>query len=275
MKFSASMIKKWMACPKQVHFSEILDYPEMQHPKTAYGTCIHDAFELYNKTGDAAKAVERFKETWEDPEILEARIDYWPSGTSWPELRQRGIESITKFAGEAKWEDRTILDVERKFRVPFGDHEFSGIIDSLEIVGKGKNKELRVIDYKTSSRTPTHAQLRFDVQFTIYMYATEQPEYWEGIEGGEELYEQLKGMKRRGVWHSVWHSKILDAGPRNDLDLQRLYRVCIEIENAIEQDVYVPSISSDSCMWCPYTDVCAVTIPVAHAIHEEKRARFG
>lgn len=236
---------------------------------------MHDAIELYNITGDLKAATERFKETWEDPSILNAEVNLWPSVVSWGELKTRGIQCLQKFSEDSKWENRNILATEHKFVVPFGEHTMSGIVDSLELLGSLRNpKELRVIDYKTSSRTPTRIDLRFDIQFTIYMYATEQPEFWEGIEGGEQLFESLRNTRRVGVWYSLWNHKMTDVGPREDVDLMRLHRAMLEIEKAVDKEVYVPSISADSCMWCPYTDYCAVTIPLSEELREARNERL-
>lgn len=266
MRFSASMIKTWMKCPLQARFKEVLQLPEMQHAKTTFGTCIHDALELYNNSGNVDAAIVRFKETWDEPSILNAEIDVWPQNTSWAELRERGIRSIQRFHEDNKWESRVIVANEHKFLVPFGEHTLSGIVDNIEITGSGKNKELRIIDYKTSSYVPTHIQLRMDVQFTAYIYASEQEEFWHDIPNGEELFDTLQGVRRRGIWYSIWNHRTVDVGPRNELDMERLYRVMLEIERAMERDVYVPNISADSCMWCSYINLCAVTIPLAQEV---------
>jgi RecB family exonuclease len=250
MRFSASMLKTWMSCPQQAKFKDVLRLPEAQHAKTTYGTCIHDALELYNNSGDAAAAEARFLETWANPEILDAVIDMWPQNTSYMELRERGVKAVRKFHEDNKWETRTIVANEHKFVVPFGEHTLSGIIDNLEITGSGKNRELRVIDYKTSSYTPSHLELRLDIQFTIYLYATHQEAFWHDVPNGEELYEKLKDTRRRGIWYSIWNHRTTDVGLRNELDMERLYRVLIEVERAIEHEVFVPNIKGDACMWC-------------------------
>lgn len=274
MRFSASMINTWMKCPQQAKFKEVLRLPEAQHAKTTFGTCVHDALELYNGCGDVGRAIERFKETWDDPAILNAEIDTWPQTTSWGELRERGIQSIMRFHDDNKWETRKIVANEHSFLVPFGDHTLSGFVDNIEIVGSGKNKELRIIDYKTSSFTPSHLELRMNVQFTIYIYASTQAEFWTDIPDGERLFEELSNAPRRGVWYSLWHHRKVDVGIRNDLDLERLYRVMLEIERAKEHEVYVPNVSGSSCMWCAYTNLCAATIPLAQEVEVARRERI-
>ncbi len=274
MRFSASMIKTWMDCPQQAKFKSVLKLPEARHAKTSYGTCVHDALELYNNSGNVEAAVARFKDTWEDPSILRAEVDIWPQNTSWGELRERGIKSILKYHEDNKWATRTIVANEHKFLVPFGEHTLSGFVDNIEITGSGANKTLEIIDFKTSSYTPSHLELRMNIQFTIYMYASYQPEFWADIPNGMELFEKLKDAPRRGTWYSLWNHKRTDVGPRNELDMERLYRAMVEIERALKHEVFVPNIKGDSCMWCSYTNLCPATIPLAQEVEIAKRERI-
>lgn len=274
MRFSASMVKRWMECPKQAHFHDIMRLPSPQHAKTTYGTCQHDALELLNNTGDVDAAVARFKETWEEPGILKAEIDVWPQNTSWGDLKQRGIASILKFHEDNSWEGRIVVASEHSFLVPFGEHTLSGLVDYLEIIGKGKKRSLRVMDLKTSSYKPSHLQLRFNIQFTLYIYASEQPEFWEDIPHGEELFAEFEGQPREAYWYSLWDQRMTEVGTRTDLDIMRLYRVALEIENAIEKEVYVPSISGVACLYCPYDHLCAAVIPLREVLEEARAERI-
>jgi len=276
VKFSASMIKNWMACPLQSHFKDVLKIDEPVHAKTVFGSCIHEALELYNITGDIKEAKEHFREVWVNPSKLKhpAEIGMWPPKMSWGELEVKGYEFLEKFHEECRWEKRKIVAAEHRFVVPFGEHILKGFVDCIEIVGSGSNKELRIIDYKTSSYRPTHLELRFDMQFTVYLYASMQPEFWDSFPNGEELYERFKNYKRRGVWHAIWHNKTLDVGPREELDFMRMARVIKEIAHAEEMDVHVPDISGKSCIWCSYTDLCATTLPLEHVVLEARAERI-
>ena len=273
MRFSASMIKTWMDCPKQAHFKKVLKLPEQRHPKTSYGTCMHDALELYNNCGNIEASVQRFKETWEDDSILGTKIDYWPAGSSWSELRERGIIALKKYHEDNRWETRTIVANELEFLVPFGEHKLHGFVDNLELTGSGSNRELRVIDFKSSSYTPSHLELRMDVQFSIYLYASTCREFWEDVPNGMELFEKLENTRRRGIWYSIWNGKMTDVGPRNELDMERLYRVMVEIEKAMEAEVYVPNLKAAPCQFCSYTNLCAVTIPLSQEVDIARRER--
>lgn len=116
-----------------------------------------------------------------------------------------------------------------------------------------------------SGYRPAIEGLHLDIQFTSYIYAASRKEFWTGVPGsdkyvglpnGAELYEKYKDFDIIGIWLDLRNSKSYDVGPRGHTDIIRLYRCCDEIERAIEHEVFVPSISGDSCRVCSYKDIC-------------------
>lgn len=116
-----------------------------------------------------------------------------------------------------------------------------------------------------------------DIQFTVYAYASLQPEFWMGFEddpkyppmpNGEELYERFLDMPRKPIWYHLWTNKEILAGERDDDDFMRLYRLILEIVNAIEKEVFVPNISGDSCTYCSFTDICKAVMPIRDKLLE-------
>ncbi len=268
MKISASTLKLWMGCPLQVKFKDTEDRPRKINAKTAFGTCIHDALEYYNLSGDYSATVARFEQTWNKPELLDAKIDSWPKGSTFGSLRTKGKDILESYHKKNVWDKRDIIAAEHKFCVPIGDHLLSGIVDLIEARPIGKKTELTIVDYKTAGKRPYGDDLKLDVQFTIYYYASLQPEFWmgygdgyPGMEDGEALYQEFLDSPRKVVWHHLWDNKELDAGPRDDEDFMRLYRAVSSVADAISKDVYIPNISGSTCVWCDYTDLCPVMIP--------------
>jgi len=115
---------------------------------------------------------------------------------------------------------------------------------------------------------------------TVYSYATTQREFWvgngadyPGLPDGEAMFEQLADVDRRSIWYHLWNGAEIDAGTRGDADFGRLYRVCNEIERAIELDVFVPDISGETCIFCPYVKpCCGVEIPSPDELIEQQAA---
>lgn len=274
MRFRQSTLKKWMECPLQAYFAEIADLPRKQGSKAAFGTCIHAALEHYNKTGDLDMATHLFLQGWENPGMVGLpEIEVWNKFTNYGGLRQRGIEILRAYHDRMKIEQRTVIATEHRFLVPFGAHELTGTVDLVSLRQNHRSKQLLVVeDYKTVTRKPSVAELALNIQFTTYMYALAQPEFWLGndedrrqfpaIANGEWYWETLQDMPRRGLWIHLWdQAKELDAGGRDDEDFARLYRLCSEIERAITHKVFVPHIG-DACQLCDYShDPCPVTPP--------------
>lgn len=268
MKLSASTMKTWMLCPLQARFKEIEKRPSKINAKTTYGTCMHDALEYYNLSGDIDGTIERFKKTWEKPELLNAVPDWWPKNTTYGDLKKKGIATLESYHKKNTWDKRDIIAAEHRFCVPIGDHLLSGIVDLIEARPFGSGSELTIVDYKTAGKRPYNDDLRLDIQFTVYHYASTQPEFWigynddyPGMENGLQLYYEFLNSPRKVVWYHLMDNKEINAGLRDDDDYGRLYRCVEEIARAVEKDVYVPNISGSSCIWCDYVDICPVQIP--------------
>lgn len=296
MKFSSSLLSTWENCQKQAHFKEVMRLPDSGlHAKTWFGTCVHAALEEYGNDeirtgwGNVKRAKAIFLSMWEKPEIYGGFITEW-RGSQFGTLRLRGLKIIEEYDDKQKWEKREVIATEHKFCVPIGEHLVSGIVDLIEwkLSGRGV-PTLRIVDYKTTSAKPTLEELRLNLQFTIYVYASQQPEFWLGFteddwhppmvhkyksmaetpEDSMKLWERFRDAPRRGVWSHLWGGVELDAGSRDQSDYERMYVLLGGIETAIEQGVYIPSIRSSSCKWCPFKELCTAVIPVRHKMNLE------
>lgn len=270
MRFSASRLRLWMNCPLAAYYRYQELLPSTANGKTVFGTVMHAALEYYNLTGDWDGAVTKFKKDWLDPPTEPA---WWPRSTSYASLRKRGLEILDAVKIHYRFQDRVVLGAEIPFLVPFGEHQLTGFIDVLETRKSGTGAELLTCsDYKTAARQPTTSELALDVQLTVYIYAISQKEFWTGfpgnpdfpgLENGEWLWETIgRDMPKRAIWFSLWNGKELDAGPRTDDDFGRLYRLCEQIDRAVQADVYVPKIG-EHCSICDYAEPCSMEIPVA------------
>lgn len=252
----------------QAKFRYIDKLPDVSNAYSAFGSCIHHALDHYNRTADVEAAVAVFVDVWDDPSKIDKAFDYWPKYTSYSGMLNRGIDMLREYHEKQKWENRIVIASEHKFNVPFGDHRISGIVDLLEMKksGRGKNT-LKIVDYKTSSKPPRITELKLNIQFTAYFYASMQPEFWLGDEGnpghpdGQNLWDRLQDAPRAAFWYQLNSNKEINVGERDDADFRRMYRAVTEIARALELGVFVPNISGDTCLYCPYTDPCGVVIP--------------
>lgn len=268
----------------QAHLKYDLKEPTVkQNAKAVFGTIIHSSLEFYNNGGSIEDAIGIFKDLWANPEKIGAPIEqlWWPKMTSYQSLKERGVRVLRVFHEQCEWDRRTVIATEHPFLVPFGAHELTGYVDLLEVRRSGKGKDLlRVIDYKTASRRPNMAELALDVQFTCYMWAVEQREFWFGngpdfpaVTNADWAWEMYADLPRRAIWSHLWDQKEIDAGPRIDTDFLRLYRVCEQVQRADELQVHVPRIG-DACLFCDFKDPCAmqVHIPTATELAQQPDA---
>lgn len=287
MRFSASRIKTWMDCALQAHIKyDLKTQAQRNNAKAVFGSAIHAALEHYNTHGNVDTAVRMFRDLWANPEKLGSPVQtlWWPKMTSFKALDQRGVDLLRRFDEQCQWDKRTVIATEHRFLVPFGKYELTGAVDLLEIRRSGTGNDLmRVCDYKTASRRPNMAELALNIQFTVYMWAVAQPEFWlgatladgtpdpdfPGIPNGEWAYEMYKDMPRRAIWVHLWEHKELDAGPRDQADFDRLYKVVEEIDKADKAQIHVPRIG-EACLLCDFKDECTlgVRIPTASELAE-------
>jgi len=267
MRVSASKIDTWMHCQLQAKFIYHDRLPRRQNAAATFGTCVHKALEQYNNTGNLDHALEVFTDLWENPEKIGATPEVWPARMSYGGLRQRGLDMIRNYHEKLRWDARDVIATEHSFLVPFGRYDLTGIIDLLEVRKSGRGQDmLLVVDYKTSTRLPNVLALKVNVQFTAYLYAVQQPEFWHGNDdfpamvNGEYWHEMLKDLPQRAVYYHLESGREYDVGLREEFDYMRLYRVCQMIERAERHKVYLPNISGETCTYCSFTEQCGLPI---------------
>lgn len=270
MRMSASKLDTWMKCPLQAKFKYRDHLPTKRTSRMSFGVVAHAALEQYNLHGDVDKAIALFRYLWDNPETIGAEVEIWLKGTSHPVFMEKGIELLKNYHSQQGWDKRVIIAQEHRFLVPMGVHELTGIVDLIEVRKSGRGKAVvRVVDYKTGSKQPYKNTLRLNCQFTIYDYASRQPEFWLGngtdfppiSNNAEAQWKAYKDLPRRSIWFHLLTCKEIDAGERDEQDFMRLYRAIKEIDKAWEADIFVPDISADNCVFCDFTEPCGVKIP--------------
>lgn len=264
MRLSASRMSTWMTCPLQAKFQYIDRLPRGQNAAATFGICIHAALDLFTTTQDLDAAITLFKDMWTNPEKYGLKPDSWPKGTSFGSYMSKGLNALKEYHTQGRWMKGQLIATELRFLVPFGEFELTGAVDKLDFIkDKTGHETVRITDFKTNARAPYMGNLKLNIQFSIYDYASRQPEFWTGngpdfpgIPNGEWLYETSKDLHRQNSWYGVMQGRMYDAGERDMNDWMRLYRVAKEIEKAIEHEVFVPNISGDSCTFCPYIAPC-------------------
>lgn len=263
MLIRQSQIKNFMDCPLKIKFEREGQNREQSSALT-WGTLIHEAVLRLESSGDLEATLLWFKEVWSDPTSLDAslKIDYMMPRTSWKKYLDEGLEIIEKWWHLYRWDSDTIIAREYEFTVPVvgTDHELTGTIDRLALRYVGRLDEYVVLiqDYKTNRKIPTYNYLQHDLQFTSYAYASTRPEFWTGIENGEDLFQLYADRERHGEWIHLRGPKRMDAGERTNLHYARLRYAINAIAESIAMGIYVPNISGESCAYCDFRTACGL-----------------
>jgi RecB family exonuclease len=271
MDVSPSRIKVFGECANQYRYQYILKLPgEQKGALTVLGTVFHYAaqvYELYDN--DIDLAVQTFRYYWNHAEELGEKIDWYPPRSSHDSLEERGVTMLERYHDLAPWKGGELVGTEVEFVVPLGqNHNIRGIIDKLFY--RPQKRELQIIDFKTGLRVPK--KLRYNLQFTCYLYATTRPEFWAKVPGWEDFWPKAINLKRTGQWYHARENKTFNVGYRDDSDYRRLLLAVDQMEAAIEADIFPLTIEGEACGWCSWRDDCGTEVSSPNTDLEEAHA---
>jgi RecB family exonuclease len=136
--------------------------------------------------------------------------------------------------------ENELVEVEKEFKLPFEDTiAVVGKIDKIQ--RSKKTGGLIVTDYKSGSREPDEWNLRHDLQFSTYA--------WASLELYNELPEKM-------IWHHLRNGKrlITERTIEDVNDVKAMLHTALEMSRKdIRYRVYHPQI----CGWCSFKgEVC-------------------
>lgn len=278
-----SDLAAWTRCPTQFMYTKA-GFPRRQTSALSYGSVMHYAMEIFERlradpdvsTETATSiAIDTFQYFWHPANIHEVAdpVEVWLRGQTYSGLRDRGTETIQKYAQEVQFDDCTLLATEYSFQIPIPGtwdeelaqpHVLAGTIDRLALrLYKGK-PIVSVEDYKTGAQ---HTYLRHNLQITGYCLATHLPEFWTGWNGedgygpddGTALHERFTDYARRGTWINLKTVKFVSAGFRGPFDYGRFALAVQQVLASQKADIYPLSLSGEVCESCEFRDICAGT----------------
>lgn len=270
MKVSPSRLGVFGTCANQYKYQYVLELEgEQTGALTFLGTAFHFALDVYEQYDyDLDLAVRTFRHYWNNPEDLGEKIDWYPPRTSHQGLEDQGITMLERYHEMSPWKGGELVSTEVRFEVPIGDHTLRGVIDKL--FWRPQVKELQVIDFKTGVRVPK--RLRYNLQFTAYLYATTRPEFWEQVPGWEDFWPTAWNAKRIGQWYHARNNKMLNAGYRDESDYRRLLLAVEQMDKAITHNIYPLTIEGEACGWCSWREDCGTEVDSPNIdLHEQLR----
>lgn len=263
-------------CAQQKHLTDLqragmLDREPEQLSLTAFGTVIHHAarvLEEYHHKGlpdPLGHAQRTFEHYWDQSNIHELTppVTIWTPRDSWQGSLRRGLAILATYYEQLVKDRGKLLGLEVEFTLPYildgEEHQIHGTMDRLSLRRTAGGAYLNVEDFKSGR---DYYGLRWNVQFTVYIWATLQRAFWDawGAEGEElaqrfGLMDSAIRLRRRGTWISLRDGvKRSDAGYRGPQDFARMDVALREYIKANRLDVFPLVLSGNVCRFCPFRE---------------------
>lgn len=259
MEFRQSSIKLFTECALRYKFQSMGAERE-QSSAMSFGSTLHDAILRMEIEYDAEVGVRRFDQIWDNLEAWGWQYDYMIPRYSHQSYRELGYKVLRDWWSLIQWETDIVLAREHYFKVDIGNgNTLEGTADKVAL-RRQKDGSLSVLisDYKSGSKAPTREYLAHDIQFSAYCLASTKPEFWNGIDNGAVIFQEMIDAPREGEWVQLRSTKRIPAGFRTEMHYNRLLYACTAIEESIAMGIFVPDISGAKCEFCEYRKVCGL-----------------
>ena len=237
LRLSFTRVDTFERCPRRFRYQYVDGLPQAPAPQLSFGTSIHSTLEwLYDRKHPVLPSLE---------ETLQALYDAWESDGYAEVDRDEQLSAyahardiVTRVHERiAKEGLRSPVATEAWFELPVGDDLV--VVGAIDRVDADDDGTLHVVDYKTTRKARTRAQVKDSLQLAIYALAT------------RELYGRLPGT----VGLDFVVPGTLVRVPTDELDLDavgpRLAAVAARI--VAGEDVPTPH---RLCDWCDFRAIC-------------------
>jgi DNA helicase-2/ATP-dependent DNA helicase PcrA len=233
LALSASDIETYRACPLRYKFARVMRIPTEQTLHQRFGIAVHQVLERYHS--------ERGESLGRMLALLEAGWRRAGLGDGEHERRLHGKarEALTRYHARLERHDAQPVWFERPFAFRLGQHHLRGRVDRVDRLGREGDGEYELIDYKTS-RPKSAAQLRDDVQLSIYALAAR--EAW-----------QLRSSRQ--AYHYVLDDRVVPL-PVGEREADAVRDTVLGVGEAILAERFDPTPSQAVCSMCDYRIIC-------------------
>jgi len=235
LALSASDIETYRSCPLRYKFARVLRIPTEQTLHQRFGIAVHQVLERFHSDGGETLA--------QMLDLLDAGWRRGGFGDSEPErlLLEKGRLALTGYHARLNAKSSEPVWFERSFAFRLGPHHLRGRVDRVDrIGGSGEDEDYELIDYKTS-RPKTAAQLKDDVQLSLYALAAR--EAWQ-LHSSRQAYYYVLDDRKVPV-------------PRSEDD-EWVKAIVLEVGEGILAQQFEPTPSQAACRLCDYRIVCPV-----------------
>ncbi len=247
MRTSYSALETFKLCPQKFKFQAIDRIPAKISKAALFGTHIHSVLRYMFSPEPLFPTIDQvvsyFRENFPAPDQFGAA----------PEEKElylaEGARMLKNFyAKNAPW-NFTVAGLESHFEVLLEDprrretHVLAGRIDRIDKTDAG----YEVVDYKTSRRIPSQADVDRDLQMSIYSLGLQKR--WPHVKP-EEITLSLYFLKH-GEKLSTQRDQAATEATAHDV-----LKTISDIQGRLSTGAYFEPVPGPYCASCPYREIC-------------------
>jgi putative RecB family exonuclease len=243
---SASRLGCWQQCRLKFWFRYVVRLQKPPTPALHFGSVVHAVLQAWNLARWRRQPfiTERFKQLFDQqwPELQKGVKIRWEGEeedqrkTAWASLETYWIETPIK-------NDERPEAVEVWVEADLSRHGLPTLVGILDLVRAGG----RIVDFKTSGKTPDAEQVLHQHETQLSGYAVLYREATGKREGGMELHHLIKLKTPKVV--------IAESGPMTERQRTRLFRAIESYVDGLRRRDFVPSPGL-ACSFCEYFNEC-------------------
>ena len=269
MALSYSQLQLYRTCPRQYEFAVVKKIPRQISAGESFGSSVHNTLKKWGEVEIRAQKSENSNQQslFSEEDVGKLTTTHSPLPTDICSLtsdfllslwhssfivegyesrleadfaRRRGERLLTNFYEWWQREPRTVLAVEKGFKVPMNDTTISGRFDRVE----QEEESVHIIDFKTSA-PKSQDEVDADLQLSIYAIASEES-LGKPCTKLTMLYLSEDALVERTTARSS--GQLTDARKQ----IRALYE-------RLEEKDYHPTPGREKCRACPYRGVCSAS----------------
>ncbi len=251
MRLSYSALNDYQNCALKYKYRNIDKIPEPKSKEAVFGTLIHSALHFAHTPRAIAPTLEEtldfFTRGW--------NADLWEDVDEERAAFTQGIQMLQKYYAENNISQANIVALESRFQFDVGPeserHTLSGIIDRIDKTDEG----YEIIDYKTSKKLPSQADVDGNMQLTIYARAFL-----------ERYPAERNNLKNVTVSLYFLKHGVKLSSKRTLDDFVHMEEEVLQAVADIKAEKFEPTVSP-LCAWCGFQRLCPMQ---KHQFKDEK-----
>lgn len=243
---SASRLGTWLSCRQKFFLRYLSGIPKKPSPAMRVGTILHAVLQQWNLArwrkapllGDMVKTV--FDQAWDNAEAEEP-VNWRGEET---EIRVSSFNLLEVYLRETPIPlDERPEGVEVSVEKDLASHGLPKLVGIIDLVRQGG----RIVDYKTTARTPDPAMVLHTTEIQTTSYGMLYREATDREEIGIELHHMVRLKTPKIV--------ITQAGPATSQQQTKLLRCIESYVRGIEIEDFVPA-PGFQCGFCEFFNEC-------------------